>query len=90
MSTTSITNYMDLVKRFLTREIDVGTFEHTYLTMFKNQEGFLPENVFHILDGLFADVDAFCSDAELRGEEDLTEEQLREKCASALKKLQAL
>lgn len=81
---------MNLIKASLTKEIDAGTFEHSYLTMFKNQEGFVPETVFHILDGLFADVDAFCSDPELCGDEEVTEEQLRHKCASALDKLQAL
>ena len=85
-----VSDYLKLIHSFLSRDIDAGGFEHAYSTKFKNQKGFLPENAYQILDALFSDVDAFCADASLCGEEDLNEEQLRERCLDAVKKLEAI
>jgi hypothetical protein len=87
MSDMSITKYSDLIRTFLNDEIDAQTFERSYLSLFKNEQSFLPPDAFRVLDGLFADVDAFCPDPELRGDEDLNEQQLRDRCAGALKRL---
>ena len=88
MSTTAIGAYAKLIREFLGRTIDALTFEQLYLNMFKNEKSVLPPEVFETLDGLFADVDAFCPDAAIRGEDDLDEQQLRESCRKALKKLE--
>lgn len=90
MNYTSIADYKTLIHDFVEKNIDVTHFEHEYLRMFKNQQGFLPEPTFEILDRLFGDVDAFCSDPALLGNDNLNEEQLRERCASAYSKLNAI
>jgi len=87
MSDKASAGYINLVRGFLNKEMDAGTFERSYLNMFKNEKEFLPTNVFEILDSLFADVDAFCSNPEFCRDEDLNEELLRDSCAEALKKL---
>ena len=89
MKETEITKYVNLIERFLTKEVDAVTFERCYLDMFKHQDCFLPTSVFQILDGLFGDVDAFCADPEIRGDADLNEEQLRDRCGRALKQLRS-
>jgi len=86
---TQVHDYIRLLRQFTNNEIDVGEFEQTYLRMFKNQQIELAKTFFQILDSLFADVDSYCSDPELRSEEDLSEEQLREKCVRALERLVA-
>jgi hypothetical protein len=90
MSEDAIVGYMRLIMQFLNNEIDPTTFENSYLQLFKNEQRILPSNLFRILDGLFADVDAFCSDPALCGQEDLDEKELRIRCAKALKQLQDL
>jgi hypothetical protein len=87
-----IVPYVDLLKEFLAGRIDAPSFEHGYSEAFKNETNILPENVFSILDGLFADVDAFCADPELRArtKDGISEEQLRDCCAEALKRLEAV
>jgi hypothetical protein len=90
MSDSILTDYVTLIGSFVSKEIGAEDFEKQYLKMFKTQSGFLPNNIFKILDGLFGDVDAFCADPELCDEDNLNEEQLREKCARALKQLHGL
>ena len=88
MSTDVIFRYKTLIEKFLSGSIDANTFEYSYLDMFKKERVILPEPVFEILDRLFADVDAFCSDPALRTDSDLNEQQLREMCLNALHKLE--
>jgi hypothetical protein len=80
--------YVDLIQAFLSGDLGAESFESRYLDTFKNQQAFLPEPVFAILDQLFGDVDAFCSDPSLRTEDDLDESQLRERSREALIRLQ--
>lgn len=86
--------YLDLVGAFVEHRISAGDFETRFLSMFKAQTGDFAdqkeedERIFRILDRLFADVDAYVVDPELReSEEDLDEEQLRSCASSALVKL---
>ena len=76
--------YIELITRFVARKIAAADFERAYLDMFKSEKQSLPTEDFDVLDGLFSDVDAYCSDATLRGPEDLDEQQLRDKCSAAL------
>ena len=80
--------YTSIIKAFVAHSIDVETFERSYLEMFKNEKVAFPSDVFEILDGLFADIDAFCPDRELISDNILSEQQLVEKCRQALSKLQ--
>jgi hypothetical protein len=89
MKDAEVIKYVNLLEKLLTDEIDAGTFERLYLSMFKNNGIFLPDDAFQVLDGLFGDVDAFCAYPELRGDDNLNEDQLRDRCGQALKKLYA-
>jgi hypothetical protein len=87
MTDQTLAPYIRLIRQFLGRSIDAAAFERAYLQMFKHQQAELPNHSFKILDKLFADVDAFCPDPELRDLNDLDEVQLREKCLGALNRL---
>ena len=87
---TAISKYIELIERFTSGAIDAPAFESTYLTMFKNESARLPDMAFGVLDELFADVDAYCADPELRGESDLDEETLRSRSIDALRELTAV
>ncbi len=82
--------YRRLISAFVGGEMEVGEFERTFLQMFKGDPSNFREDEFVILDALFADVDAFCADLELRGEGDLDADGLRARAESALAKLTAL
>jgi Bacterial self-protective colicin-like immunity len=87
MNCDSIAKYADLIKDFLQRRIDARDFETQYLSIVKRESVVLPREVFDALDRLFADVDAFCPNPELCGEDDLNEEQLRQRCLETVEKL---
>jgi MtfA peptidase len=82
--------YAALIGRFVEGVIDGRAFQCEYFAMFKQDPAMGPEAVFQVLDSLFAAADSFVADPELRDEGDLDERQLREKAASALRKLQAI
>lgn len=82
--------YITLLTAFIADKIDVLNFEKKFLQLFKNETRTLSRTEFKILDRLFADVDAYCADPQLRDKEDLNEIELREKCKAALQRLQAL
>jgi len=79
--------YVTIVKHFIGGEITAIQFEESYLDAFKNQKHDLPENAFKILNELFMDIDAFCSDPELREEDDIDDRELLHKAKLALKRL---
>jgi len=82
-----IENYVTNIKQFVDGEITACQFEVSYLKAFKKQEKELPENVFEILNELFTDTDAFCSDPELREEDDIDDQELLRRAELALKRL---
>ena len=88
MSTLKIGPYLEMISDFVSGRISASEFEIAYLERFKNESSILPEQAFLILDGLFADVDAYCADPELRDADELDEEQLRDRCKLALEKLE--
>jgi hypothetical protein len=87
MATHPLTEYMLLLETFLTNKISASEFEHEYLVLFKGDTAIRPEAEFLILDKLFASVDAFCPDPEICDEDDMNEDQLREECSEALRRL---
>jgi len=90
MGNDALLKYVNLIQEFLSKRIDAATFEASYLTMFKNETVAFGGATFEILDGVFNDVDAFCQNPALRGPNDLDEDQLRDVCRSALKRLEPL
>lgn len=83
-------SYETLIEEFSQRKIDAAEFEERYLSLFKADSTDWKDDEFEILDGLFGAVDAFCPDPNLREEEDLDENQLREVCRTALFELRNL
>lgn len=82
--------YMNLLQCFGQKEITAVEFEKKYLELYKNDPTDWSEGEFEILDGLFGAVDAFCSDPDLREEDDLDEVQLRGACRNAWMNLRDL
>ncbi len=82
--------YITLISAFVADKIAATDFEREYLKLFKADETEWPEAEFAILDELFGDVDAFCGDPQLRGENDLDEYELKERSKMALERLQSL
>lgn len=61
-------DYQELLCRYLEGAVSSREFQNLYLEKFKTENRRLPEDVFDVLDALFADVDAFCPDAGLLAE----------------------
>jgi len=87
-------DYRDLLDRFLEGDMSVSDFQQTYLDKFKNETRVLGSPLFELLDGLFADVDAFCADPKLLAElQDqipgfyLDEQSLRDRVAEVSRQL---
>jgi len=59
-------NYRDLIRRFVVGDISADEFEVDYLARFKDDPNQVIGDEFDILDGLFADVDDYVSDPNLR------------------------
>ena len=79
--------YLDLVDIYLSEAIDVYVFEQRYLEMFKSDKTMLAEEIYTRLNGIFTDLDSFCPDLELRGPNDLNEQQLETSVRQANRKL---
>jgi hypothetical protein len=83
-----ICSYVDLMDRFIARDISAPDFEKSFLQAMKSERRILGDPVYPILQELFEDADAYVEQAQLRTEpEDLNDEQL---LASALHARHAL
>src|ERR1700754_4927689 len=72
-----ISSYMDLIDRFIGRDICAPEFEKSFLRAMKAEQRTLGDPVYPILQELFEDADAYVEQAELRTDpEDLDDEQL--------------
>lgn len=58
--------YKRLISGFINNEISAPEFENRYLVLFKGDKSKVGGQKFDILDRLFADVDAYEADPELR------------------------
>lgn len=81
--------YVDLIDQFLSGGCSAIEFETEYLRVFTDDDAERPDKVFRVLDRLFAEVDAFVADPELRDEGDLDEEGLRAAASDARTRLAA-
>lgn len=79
--------YILLIKQFVSGEIAAPQFEALYLEFFKNESEIFSERIFGVLNELFLDVDAYCSDPSLRDTGDIDDKELLERAKSALRKL---
>lgn len=83
-----IAGYIDLISRFEAGQITAPQFEREYLTRFKNDKVAYSDDVFEILNELFYAVDDYVENPAIRtSPEDLDEDQLRERAATALHNL---
>jgi hypothetical protein len=72
-----ISSYLDLIDRFVGREISAPEFEMSFLRAVKSEHRILGDPVFPVLEELFEDADAYVARVELRTDpEDLDDEQL--------------
>lgn len=83
-------SYANLVGSYLADEIDALAFEKQYLSKFKDDSTVWISNEFEILNAIFTDLDAFCYDPKLRDDEDLDENQLKERTGKNFQKLKAI
>ncbi len=86
----ALTSYIRLLSSFAAQELSATEFEARYLRLYKQEETLFSDETFLVLDELFGDVDAFYPNPDLRDEDDLDEEQLHQRCARALEKLNAI
>lgn len=87
----SLRPYVELLGAFTEREITGEAFEVRFLTLYKNDPTDWPDEIFEILDSLFADVDEFVVDPALREQVGgLDEYRLRERATLTLRKIRAL
>ena len=88
----NIPQYIDLIKLFVLHQIGAKQFEQEYLQLFKNNKTLHSEDVFDAISDLFAAVDDYCDDPELRAElpQLLDDQGLWDAANLALKRLQML
>jgi Bacterial self-protective colicin-like immunity len=83
-----LVQYVILIRAFLENRLTGREFQLLYLSLFKSDSRHRPNEIFDILDALFADVDDYCYDDELRQRAGgIDESQLRERAGSAEKRL---
>ena len=87
MTANKLNQYTDLMRSFVENKITVYEFERRYLAMFKADKNTWTEAEYETLNNLFSDVDAFCANPELRDDNDIDEDQLREATELTLAKL---
>jgi hypothetical protein len=86
----NIVVYITLIDSFVAGRIPPEEFESRYLKLFKEEQQIPPGQVFEVLNRLFTDVDAFCSDPALRNEYSIDESELRDFASRAYRDLKAL
>jgi hypothetical protein len=83
--------YDELIERFLNHEMTAEEFQAAYDDKYLNNSHSMNEELFKILDWLFAVNDSFTRDPELlKNDSYVNEEQLRESAAKTLHEIRAL
>lgn len=83
-----VSSYVDLIDRFIGRDLSARDFEKSFLQAMKSERRVLGDPVYPILQELFEDADAYVEQAGLGTEpKDLDDEQL---LASAVRARHAL
>lgn len=86
-----LVQYAVLMRAFVENRLTGPEFQVLYLAVFKSDSRHRPHEIFAVLDSLFADVDDYCCDDELRLRAGgIDESQLRERVRSAEKRLAAV
>ena len=79
-----INKYVMLISNFVTGKIPADEFENSYMRMFKNESEFFSDSGFNILNDLFFDVESYCSNPDLKDDDDIDEEELLARAKNAL------
>jgi len=83
--------YAVLIRQFLDRRITADEFEVVFLRLYKLDPTEWPADLFAVLDRLFADVDEYCGDSQLRSKVGgIDAEELRHRAQSAFHRLEEL
>lgn len=85
-----LNDYLELMELFHSGQITSVQFETRYLALFKADQRLFPAEIFSVLNQLFSDVDAFVADPNIRGRNDLDEEQLLTSSRAAYERLEML
>jgi hypothetical protein len=86
-----LVGYVELIDRFVCREIDAGLFEAEYLRMVKDDEVMHGDPAFGVIDELFFHVDEYFVPADASADERArAEEALRARARAAGERLRAL
>ncbi|NKX90517.1 hypothetical protein HGA10_24850 [Nocardia coubleae] len=83
-----VAGYRELIRSFAKGEKSADQFEQEYLQKFKHDENQILSPEFDILDSLFADVDEYVADPELREDAGgLDADRLRSRAQAVFRKL---
>jgi Bacterial self-protective colicin-like immunity len=83
--------YAVLLRLFADRSVTADEFEVVFLRLYKLDPTAWPPDLFEVLDSFFADVDAYCSDEELRAEVGgIDADGLRERASRTLSRLREI
>ena len=86
-----MSSYLDLIDRFIGRDISAPDLEKSFLRAVKDEQRTLGNPVHSILQELFEEADAYVEQAELRTEpEDLDDDQLLARALHARDALRGL
>lgn len=90
VSTDAVAPYAVLLRLLIDGRVTGEEFEVVFLPLYKRDGTDWPPEIFDVLDGFFADVDAFCADPELRAEVGgIGEAELRRRAVIAFERLSA-
>jgi hypothetical protein len=79
-----LVQYVILIRAFLEGRLTGQEFQMLYFAVFKSDNKHRPPEIFDILDGLFADIDDYCSDDAVRQRVGgIDEEELRARTRTA-------
>ncbi len=82
-----VQKYFTLIEDFVSNRIGASEFEKKFLEIHRADTFEYSENVHRILSILFSDIDDYCSNPEIRDENDLDDEGLLIKAKKALDEL---
>ncbi len=84
-----VRKYSDLIEKYVSGEMTASEFSESYMTEFKDDDGPMGDEIFWILQKLFANADAYC-EPEIRDDvrDAIGEEELMESARETLTKLE--
>ena len=85
-----IQHYLSIIQQFTEGELSAADFSIRYMDEFIEEDSDFSEEVYIILQTLFAEAEAYCENPELRDERDINEAELMEVALDTEEKLQNL